>query len=65
MDLKQAAWLAALGTLIIAVTLFVTGCSTGSKGVDWSGAIVCKDGVCTPTLTLSPALPAKRAQLEK
>lgn len=64
MDLKQAAWLAALGTLIIAVTLFATGCA-GTKGVDWSGAIVCKDGVCTPTLTVSPALPASRAQLEK
>ena len=44
--------------------LCLAGCDT-FKSADWSGGIVCKDGVCTPTLTLSPALPAKRAQIEK
>lgn len=46
--------------------LCLTGCDT-FKGADWSGGIVCKDGVCTPTLTVQPLAPAPapRAQLEK
>ena len=52
-----------LAVLAAIAALCVSGCKSGSN-VDWSGSIVCKDGICTPTLTLSPTL-APHAQLEK
>ena len=60
---------AALAAAALAMALFATGCGkdSGSK-VSWSGGITCADGICTPTLTISPSFapaPAPRAQLEK
>ena len=63
--LASLALAAAALALCLCVALFVTGCSKGDSPVSWSGGIVCADGVCTPTLTLTPAAPAARAQLEK
>lgn len=63
--IARLALAAAALALCIAVLLVAPGCSKGDSPVSWSGGIVCADGVCTPTLTLTPAAPAARAQLEK
>ena len=68
-DIASIALAAAALAVVLAVALFTTGCSkdSGSK-VSWSGGITCADGICTPTLTISPSFapaPAPRAQLEK
>lgn len=63
-SLGRIALVAAAVTVLVAVLLFTTGCkSAGPSGIDWTGAIHCRDGVCTPTLTMgyTPARP----QLEK
>lgn len=62
--LASLALAAAALALCLGVALCFTGCKGGST-MDWSGGIVCKDGICTPTLTLQPTIPAARAQLEK
>jgi hypothetical protein len=57
-----------VGVLSAAAGMALGGCGkNGGSAVSWEGGIVCKDGVCTPTLTLVPAAPAPaaRAQLEK
>ena len=54
-----------VGVLSAAAGMALGGCGkNGESKVSWEGGIVCKDGVCTPTLTVVPA-PAARGQLEK
>ena len=66
MKLETCAKLAIIGAALIGIVLLLTACKTsagaGLGDASWSGGITCKDGICTPTLTIGYS---PKPQLEK